>query len=87
MPSSTERRSVTTEGFSGYPEWTPNFNSRLTISLDVETHSRPNEELGIWETTPSGRRRMVVEGEAEFVEAIYAATKPAIDTASAEIGS
>lgn len=74
------------EGFSGYPEWRRDPGARLTVSVDVETYSWPNYDRGVMQTDPSGRRRVVIEGEEALVDAILAAAHPAIYAAINEAG-
>ena len=73
------------EGFTGYPEWRPNFSAALNIDISIEGYMCPDYERGIMEMEPSGRRRVVIEGSARYIEAILDAAQPTIEAAQKEI--
>jgi hypothetical protein len=52
----------------GYPEWKQNKSAEVSVSRDVEAYDWPNLSLGMIESKPSGRVRVVIEGEADLVD-------------------
>lgn len=53
--------------FTGYPEWHPDFASRLNVKIDFEGVEEDNFSTGVVETSHSGRVRVVIEGERALV--------------------
>lgn len=63
-------------GIQGYPEWRPDFGSRLSLQYDQEMSVRPDAHGRPDVTSATGRVRVVIEGEADLVGGLLALMEP-----------